>query len=131
MALLVLSTLLLVTYASLTDRPLEALPVDGPIAQERVIHIVADGMSGAATITDEDGEIIADLSPTQGGFIAGVWRAVAYEREKNGTDLHAPVRLMRFTDGRLALRDDIGGSRFELVGFGQDNAAAFARLLDQ
>jgi hypothetical protein len=27
-------------------------------------------------------------------------------------------------------RDEAAGTRFELVGFGADNAAAFARLLD-
>jgi len=131
MGVLVASSLILVTYARLTDRPLEAMPVDGQIAQERVIHIVSDNVSGAARILDEDGTMIADLPPTAGGFIAGVWRAVVFERHKAGVNLDAPVRLMRFTDGRLALRDELGGNRFELVGFGTDNAAAFARLLNE
>ena len=131
MALLVASCLVLVTYARVTDRPLEAKPVDGPIAQERVLHIVADNVSGAATIYDGDGALIADLPPTKGGFVAGIWRALVFERQKAGVDPDAPVRLMRFADGRLALKDDDSGTRFELVGFGRDNAAAFARLLDE
>jgi putative photosynthetic complex assembly protein len=130
MALLVAGSLALVTYARVTDRPLVAKPVDGEIAQERVIHIFAD-MSGAAQILDEKGALIADLSSTQGGFIAGVWRAMTFERQKAGVDPDAPVRLMRFADGRLALRDEVGGTRFELIGFGPDNAAAFARLLNE
>ena len=130
MALLVASSLALVTYARVTDRPLEAQPVDGEIAQERVIHVFAD-MSGAAQILDANGSLIADLPPTQGGFVAGVWRALVFERQKAGVDPDAPVRLMRFADGRLALRDEVGGTRFELIGFGPDNAAAFARLLDE
>jgi putative photosynthetic complex assembly protein len=130
MALLVASSLALVTYARVTDRPLEAQPVDGRIVQERVIHVFAD-MSGAARILDANGGLVADLSPTEGGFVAGVWRAVTFERQKAGVDPAAPVRLMRFEDGRLALRDEAGGTRFELIGFGPDNAAAFARLLNE
>ena len=42
----------------ITDRPLEALPVDGPIVQERVIHVVSDSLSGAAQILDENGAMI-------------------------------------------------------------------------
>jgi putative photosynthetic complex assembly protein len=130
MGVLVALSLALVTFARLTDRPLEAMPVDGKIIQERVIHIFAD-MSGAARILDENGSVIADLPPTEGGFVAGVWRAVVFERHKVGVDPGAPVRLMRFADGRLALRDEIGGGRYELIGFGNDNAATFARLLNE
>lgn len=131
MGLLVAASLLLVTYARVTDRPLEAMPADGPIARERAIEIASDSVSGAAKIYDASGELIADLGPTQGGFIAGVWRAVVFERQKAGVDHNAPVLLVQFDDGRLALRDDLAGTRFELIGFGRDNAAAFARLLDE
>ena len=131
MGLLVAGSLALVTYARLTDRPLEALPVDGPVVHERVLNIVSDSLSGAAQIYDENGRLIVDLGPTEGGFVAGVWRAVVFERHKLGVDAGAPVRLMQFSDGRLALRDDLGGGRFELIGFGRDNAATFARLLQE
>jgi putative photosynthetic complex assembly protein len=130
MAALVLSCLALVTYARLTDRPLEALPPDGPVAVERVIHIDA-GTDGAATIFAQDGTLIADLGTSEGGFIAGVWRAVQHERGKVDADPNAPVRLIRFEAGGLALRDDLTGWRAELIGFGADNAAAFARLLEE
>lgn len=109
MGLLVAGSLALVTYARLTDRPLEALPVDGQVVHERVLNIVSDSLSGAAQIYDENGRLIVDLGPTEGGFVAGVWRAVVFERHKLGVDAGAPVRLMQFSDGRLALRDDLGG----------------------
>lgn len=130
MGLLVASSLAIVTYARVTDRPLEAMPVDGKIVDERVVHVFAD-MNGAAKILDVDGSVIADLPPTEGGFIAGVWRAVTFERHKIGVDPDAPVTLMRFEDGRLALRDEAGEGRYELIGFGPGNAAAFARLLNK
>ena len=125
---LVLAVLVLVAYARLTDRPLEAVPANGPVAQERVIHIQGT-MSGSAIVHDADGTLIADLDATQGGFIAGVWRALNHERGRRGVDLAGPVRLVQFEDGRLALFDDSTDTRIELIGFGADNTAAFLRLL--
>lgn len=126
---LVFVVLLLVTYARVTERPLEAKPVDGPIAQERVIHIFGT-MAGAAKVLDANGTLIADLDPTRGGFIAGIWRSLNHERSKVGIDPSGPVRLVQFEDGRLALFDDLTGFRIELIGFGADNTAAFARLFE-
>lgn len=129
MLALVVASLVLVTYARLTDRPLVATPPEVPAVAERTI--VIDGeMSGAATVTDAGGAVIARLAPEQGGFIAGVKRALDRERIRHGVALDTPVRLVRFADGRLGLRDDATGWRAELIGFGADNAAAFARLLD-
>jgi putative photosynthetic complex assembly protein len=126
---LVLLCLALVTWARLTDRPLEAKPADGPIAAERSI-IVFGHLDGSAQVMDADGTRIADLPSDKGGFVAGVWRAVQHERRQAGADPDAPVRLIRFEAGGLALRDETTGWRAELIGFGPDNAAAFARLLE-
>lgn len=129
MLALVLACLAIVTWARLTDRPLEAKPADGPVAQERMIEVIGD-TSGAARVLDADGRLIVDLPSNKGGFIAGVWRSLAFARHRAGVDPDAPARLIRFEDGRLALKDDLSGWRVELIGFGQDNAAAFARLLE-
>lgn len=126
---LVIAVLLLVGYATVTDRPLEATPSNGPIAQERVIHIFGT-MAGAAKVLDATGTLIADLDPTKGGFIAGIWRTLNHERSKIDADLTAPVRLVQFQDGRLAIFDDTTEFRIELTGFGNDNTAAFVRLLN-
>lgn len=125
---LMLLSLLLVGYARLTDRPLEAKPAEGPVAQERVIHLYGD-VTGAVRVLDQYGSVISDLGPENGGFISGVGRSLARERGKSGLSLDAPVRLVRYEDGRLALHDDLSGWRVELMGFGRDNAAAFAALL--
>ncbi len=127
--LLVLLSLLLVSYARLTDRPLEAKPAEGPVALERVISILSD-MDGSARVIDENGKIVADLGPSEGGFISGVGRALARERVSENVPEDAPVHLIRYADGRLALRDEFTGWRIELMGFGRDNAAAFSRLLE-
>ncbi|MBN2906164.1 MAG: pullulanase [Rhodobacteraceae bacterium] len=131
MLVLVVSVLLIVTYARVTDRPLSALPdQDAPIAVERDI-VLNGSMSGAATVYDTEGNVIAEFGPDEGGFIAGVWRVLQRERNKTGAQLDAPIRLIRYESGRLSLRDELTGWRAELIGFGADNEAVFARLLDE
>ncbi len=125
---LVLTSLLIVTFARVTDQPLAAMPPDIPIIEERTIQLYGS-MSGAAKVFDADGTLIADLDPSKGGFIAGVWRTLARERGKVGIDPSAPIRLVRFSDGHIGLRDDLTGWRAELAGFGRDNTAAFMALL--
>lgn len=131
---LVLCALAITAYASLTDRPLEAMPAmegDVAIVRERAIILSSDGTSGAARVLDANGSVIADLDSEQGGFVAGMHRVLMFERQKRGEDIQAPVRLILFENGQLSLRDDAIGWRAELIGFGAKNAATFARLLDQ
>lgn len=128
MALLVALSMALAIYARVTDRPLEAMPIAHPIAEERTVQIFAR-MDGSARVFDIDGTLIADLDPTEGGFIAGVARALGRERIKHGVDASAPVRLIRYQGAGMALRDDATGWRAELTGFGPDNERAFMRLM--
>ena len=128
--LLILTTVAIVSYARWADLPPAALPPESPVVNERVI-IIDGQMSGAARVFQADGTLIADLSPESGGFIAGVWRALARERTKFNVDPLAPVRLVEHEDGRLSLHDTMTPWRIQLIGFGRDNAAAFQRLLEQ
>lgn len=131
MLFLVLSVLVIVGFARITDRPLEATrPTDVPIAQERTLQIFAD-MSGAARVLDDSGTVIADLAPEQGGFISGVGRALARERGKLGLEATGPVRLVKYADGHISLYDDATGWSMEVAGFGAGNKAAFAALLEE
>ncbi|MGB3407444.1 MAG: photosynthetic complex assembly protein PuhC [Jannaschia sp.] len=130
---LVICALFITAYASLTDRPLEAMPVlegQAAILKERSIMLDADGVTGSARVMDENGSLIANLDTEQGGFVAGVHRVMVFERERRGVDTNAPVRLILFENGQLSLRDDLTGWRAELIGFGAKNADTFARLLD-
>ncbi|SIO50188.1 putative photosynthetic complex assembly protein [Rhodovulum sp. ES.010] len=127
---LVLFSLAVVTYARITDKPLAAMPdATAPVAAERMI-VLEGSMTGAATVYDTEGNVIHEFDSEQGGFIAGVWRVLQRERGKIDAPADAPVRLVRYEGGRLSLYDDLTGWRAELIGFGADNAAAFARLLD-
>ena len=127
-AALVLSVLALVTYATITHRPLTAVPADGPIRAEQTVQIFGAN-DGSVTVLNTSGALVAELSATEGGFVAGVARALSYERGIRGINPTAPVRLVQFEDGRIALFDDTTGQRIEIMGFGRDNLAAFARLI--
>jgi putative photosynthetic complex assembly protein len=125
---LVMSTLAIATYARVTDRPLVATPPEGEVVISR--QIVLDGdMAGRATVTSPEGEMIADLTPEEGGFISGVYRVIHRERLKHGVDQTLPLVLLQRDTGRLEIHDPETGWRADLMGFGADNARAFARLL--
>jgi putative photosynthetic complex assembly protein len=132
MLVLVVCSLLIAGYAALTDRPLEGMPLlaEEGIVKQRSILIQADGTTGAARVFDESGTVIADLDADQGGFVAGVHRALSFERDRQGVQGEAPVRLVLYETGQLSLRDDLTGWRAELIGFGADNARVFASMLD-
>ena len=126
---LMLACLVLVTYSVATGRPLESTPPVSEVVQERLLVLVGE-MSGAARVLDENGALIAEYSAEKGGFIAGVSRVIERERGKARVALDGPVRLVRMENGRLALSDPSTGWSADLMGFGADNSAAFAKLLD-
>jgi putative photosynthetic complex assembly protein len=131
---LVICALMIVAYARITDRPLEAMPTlegaDVGIAKERAIFISGE-LSGAARVLDGNGTVIADLDETEGGFVAGMYRVLKRTRTQAGLSPDLPVRLVRFENGQLSLRDDYTGWRAELTGFGAQNHATFAKLLEE
>ncbi|ETW12356.1 PuhC protein [Roseivivax marinus] len=127
---LVVFSLVTVSWAVLTDRPLDATPPDSRVVAERVLYLDGD-LAGAARITEADGTLVADLAPEEGGFISGVARVLDRERTKARVPLDGPVRLIAMENGRVAILDPSTGWRADLMGFGADNAAAFARLLPQ
>jgi len=127
--IMLVTVLALTAYARITEMPLSATPpADVPVVAEKTVVITAD-MTGAATVRDISGALIADLPPEKGGFIAGVWRALALKREQAGVPVDAPVTLTEYADGRIALADAHTGWGAQLIGFGADNREAFAQLL--
>lgn len=127
---LILSVLAIVGYARLTDRPLIATPPEAATVISRDVLLSGD-MAGTATIRELDGTLIADLTPDEGGFISGVWRVILRERTKHRVALDGPVTLIRKENGRVSILDPSTGWSADLMGFGADNARAFARLLAQ
>jgi putative photosynthetic complex assembly protein len=126
---LVLTALVLTTLFVLSDRPLTATPPVADVVETRVLYLQANGLSGAVTVLDQNRDIVADLAPEKGGFIAGVARVIAHERGKRDADPSAPIHVQRQANGRVAIIDPETGWRADLMGFGADNARAFAKLL--
>lgn len=129
MAILALSALALTTYAVLTGRE----PSGRPPAGEPLIarEIVLDGsVNGSVRVLDPTGtELLAGNDET-GGFSSVMWRAMRRERMQHGVDPMLPLVLSRHDGGRVIVTDPVTGWRVELGGFGADNVAEFARLLD-
>lgn len=129
MFILALFSLVLVAYARLTDRPLVGVAPDLPIVAE--MSITLDHQPDETVlIRDETGAVIANSAENRAGFIATVWRVVDRERMKHGADRAAPLRLVRRDNGKVAILDPETGWNLELIGYGPDNVAAFARLID-
>lgn len=133
MFVLCVCVLIIVAYARVTDRPLSAMPPsleEAPVVAEREIRIFGN-MDGSARVLSTDGELIVAFSPEEGGFVAGIYRVLERERGAVGLSASEPIRLVRFSDGRLGLRDDVTDFRTELFGFGADNEAVFARIMEE
>lgn len=126
---LVMTVLVLVTFARLTEMPVVSKPPTGNVLVERTILLKGD-LSGAALVQDIDGTVIADMAPDEGGFVSGVWRVIARERTKHRLPLDGPVVLQRHDTGRISIHDPSTGWHADLMGFGIDNARVFARLLE-
>jgi len=120
--------LVLVTLYVATNQPVISRPPAAPVVFERTLFLEAD-MTGAATVRDESGTVIVDYGPDEGGFISGVTRVIERERTKHRVALDGPVTLRINEANRLSVHDPSTGWSADLMGFGQDNARAFARLL--
>lgn len=89
-----------------------------------------DRADGAVTVLKADDDaVVTVLAPETNGFIRGVMRGLARGRKLQEVGAQVPFVLTRWDDGRLSLRDTATGHTVELVSFGPDNLAAFARLL--
>ncbi|MCR8825202.1 photosynthetic complex assembly protein PuhC [Pseudosulfitobacter koreensis] len=126
---LMLSTLALVSYASLSGRAVGSVVPHSDIVRE--ITVTLDGSrSDGVAVLDSTGTQIAHSTKEKSGFIDVVWVSVNRERTVHGVASDAPVRVVRRANGLVAVIDDTTGWKIELIGYGQDNVAAFARLVD-
>lgn len=125
---LVMLCLIMVTAHVWTGQPITATPPESPVKVEKTLFLQGD-MSGSARVLDANGSLIANLSPEEGGFLSGIWRVLQRERAKARVALDGPITVTAFENGRMAITDPSTGWSADLMGFGQDNAAAFARLL--
>ena len=89
-----------------------------------------DSEDGGVTVLHADDErVLARLAPGTNGFIRGVMRSLVRARRIDHIEADPPFRLTLWSDHRLTLSDPATGQSLDLSGFGQDNRAAFAKLL--
>jgi len=126
---LMIASLALVAYARITDMPRTGLPSVEKVLNERIVSFVGDRNFGIKVL-DATGTEIANSTRDKAGFIDVVWVAMMRERKIQRTDPAAPFRIVRLESGRIDVIDDTTGWQLELIGYGPDNIAAFAKLID-
>lgn len=126
---LMAASLCLVFFAKLTDMAPTGMPSAPKIVNERTVSFEGTRNTGIMVL-DETGTEIASSTRDKAGFIDVVWVAMMRERKVQRVDTTAPFRIVRRTGGRVDVIDDTTGWSLELVGYGKDNVAAFASLLD-
>ncbi len=126
---LMAASLALVAYAQWFDVPNRGVLVEAPIVDSLEIVMIGD-RSGTYEVLSTDGSLLASSADYKGGFLGVIGRVVERERFVHDVSSDAPVTVVRRENGNIAVIDDTTDLRVELIGYGKDNVAAFAKLLD-
>lgn len=122
-------SLALVTFAQLTDQPLRGVAAESAVTKS--LEITLDGTRNmGVSVLDSAGVEIARSDLNKAGFIDVIWVSVSRERKVNNVVGNPPLTLVRRENGHTAIIDPATNWSIELIGYGADNVAAFARLLD-
>ena len=130
MLALMFGAVAMVSYAQITGRANTGVLVEAEIAATRTVQITGDRVSGVYVVSDLDGTQIASSADDKAGFIGVVGLVLNRDRLTNGVEGSPPVRIVRRVNGNIAIIDDATGMVIELIGYGADNVAAFARIVN-
>ncbi len=122
-------SLALVTFAQLTDQPLRGVVPESAVTQSRQITLEGSRNTGVSVL-DAQGTELARSDLNKSGFIDVIWVSISRARKINRIEGNPPLTLVRRENGHTAIIDPATNWSIELVGYGADNVAAFARLLD-
>ena len=125
---LMAASVALVTYAQLSGHPDVGVLHEAPITQSRTVTLVPHGLGSYDVM--EDGVRLAGTDDYKGGFYGVIGRILDRRRMIHGADPSAPIEVVRRENGNVAILDPQTDFTIELIGYGADNIAAFARLLD-
>jgi putative photosynthetic complex assembly protein len=125
---MVVLVLIAVTAFQFSGMQKSAIPPNAEIVAEAQISISTD-QTGAVQVFNAHGEILADWDGDKGGFVSGVARVIERERMKIDASIDAPVIIRWRENNRLSVFDPQTEWQADLMGFGADNARAFATLL--
>ena len=126
---LMAASLAIVAFARITDQPLRGVPQASAVVQETAITLEGTRNDGVRVL-DATGAEIAMSQENRAGFIDVIWVAIKRTRKLEGVTANTPLRLVRRENGHVAIIDPATDWSIELIGYGADNVAAFARLLD-
>lgn len=126
---LMLGSLALVAYAQWADVPQVGVLEEAPIAVSREIVLTGD-RTGKYQVMDETGQVIASTADPKSGFIGVIGRVIDRERSVFGVDEVGPITVARRENGNIAIIDPNTNLSIDLIGYGKDNVAAFANLLN-
>lgn len=119
----------IVAYAQFTNRPQVGVPELAPIAQSLEVSIIENGQ-GVYVVSDTNGAVLATSADPKQGFLGVIGRVVDRERLVHRVTSDAPVTVVRRENGVIAILDPTTEMNVELIGYGADNIASFAALLD-
>lgn len=126
MLALALSSLALAVFSVVSDRAHVGKPAPGLVVAER--YFVLEGRSAqAVTVYDAEGKLLMDMD--HGGFVTVIQNAVQRERTVARVQGNPPIRIVQYDNGRLVAEDPHSKASIELYAFGNDNKAAFERLM--
>jgi putative photosynthetic complex assembly protein len=126
---LMFAALAIVAYAQWADVPQSAVYQETPVVSQIDVQFVSS-REGVSTVFDMDGNQIAASGDDKMGFIGVIGIAVRREREVSGFANDAPLTILKRESGTYGILDPLTGWSMELIGYGADNVAAFAKLLD-
>ncbi len=126
---LMVASLGIVAYAQWFDVPQRGVLIEAPVVQSRDVVLTGD-REGTYQVYDTGGVLITSSADALNGFIGVLGRAIERERRVRSLPLDAPIQVVRRENGHVAVIDASTDNVFELIGYGKDNVAAFAKLLD-
>lgn len=119
----------LVAYAQWAGVPQVGVLAPSPVTQSRDVVLIGD-RKGVYEVRNPDGTLVAVSSENKAGFIGVIGRVIDRERQLHGVKRNPVIQIVRRENGHVAIIDPTTGMDVALIGYGQDNVAAFARLLD-
>lgn len=120
------ASLMIVSYAVLSDRAHVGRPAAAPVVAEATFTLAGEGPAVLATAPD--GTVLLDTE--KGAFISVVRDGLERARLKARVAGNPPVTLARHENGRLSLSDPATGWSVELTSFGRANLALWDPLLN-
>jgi putative photosynthetic complex assembly protein len=120
--------LAIVTFAQLSGSANVGVLEEAPIVESRSVTLQTSTMNNYDILAD--GEVIAASTDEKGGFYAVIGKVIDRRRIVHQVEGNPPVQVVLRENGNVAVLDPSTNFTIELIGYGKDNIAAFARLLD-